>query len=54
MTLYVLIRLDDDGTYINFDVFIDKDKAQKAYDIASKHFKCILQPRITADELYDF
>jgi hypothetical protein len=54
MTVYVLIRLHDDNTLMNFDVFTDKRKAQKAYDIASKHFKCILQPRIMADEFYDF
>lgn len=54
MTVYVLIRLHDNGTLLNFDVFTDRSKAQKAYDIASRQFKCILQPRITVDEFYDF
>lgn len=54
MTVYVLLRFNDDGTLMNFDVFTKKERALKAYDIAKKHFKCLLQPRIIADDLYDF
>ena len=54
MTVYVLLRFDLQGNFINFDVFNNKELAVKAYKIAEKQFKCILQPRITADEFYDF
>jgi hypothetical protein len=54
MTVYVLLRFDNDGGFVNFDVFESKERAMKAYDIAKKQFRCILQPRITADEFYNF
>jgi hypothetical protein len=54
MTVYVLLRFDLQGNFINFDVFSNKELAVKAYKIAEKQFKCILQPRVTADEFYDF
>lgn len=54
MTVYVLLRFDFNGGFVNFDVFTDKERAEKAYEIAKKQFKCILQPRITADEFYNF
>lgn len=55
MVVYVLLRYDEEGKFVNFDVFTDKERAKKAHEIASKQWsKAILKPRITADKFYDF
>lgn len=55
MLVYVLLRYDEDGKFVNFDVFTNKERAKKAHEVAVKQWaRVILKSRITADKFYDF